>query len=61
MNAIRIRLINLDRILLTSDILPSAFRDHLAVIDAILARDLGRSIEAMDTHVRNARQRAVEF
>jgi DNA-binding GntR family transcriptional regulator len=60
-NTIRIRLINLDRILLNSDILPSAFADHLAIIDAILARDLGHSIDAMDTHIRNARQRAVAF
>lgn len=58
-NTIRIRLINLDRILLTSEILPSAFNDHLAVIDAILSRDMGRSIEAMDHHIRNARERAV--
>lgn len=60
-NTIRIRLINRDRILLNSEILPSAFRDHLAIIDAILARDMGRAIEAMDHHIRNARERAVAF
>ena len=60
-NTIRIRLINLDRILLNSEVLPAAFTDHLAVIDAILARDVGRSIEAMDHHIRNARQRATAF
>ena len=60
-NTIRIRLINLDRILLNSEVLPAAFTDHLAVIDAILGRDIGRSIEAMDHHIRNARQRATAF
>ena len=60
-NAIRIRLIKLDRILLNSEILPAAFGDHLGVIDAILARDTGRAVEAMDHHIRNARERAVSF
>jgi DNA-binding GntR family transcriptional regulator len=60
-NTIRIRLIKLDRILLNSEILPSAFTDHLAVIDALLARDTPRAIEAMDFHIHNARQRAVAF
>lgn len=60
-NTIRIRLIKLDRILLNSEVLPSAFADHLAVIDAIIARDTARSIEAMDHHIRNARERAIAF
>lgn len=60
-NVIRIRLINLDRILLNSEVLPAAFADHFAVIDAILARDVQRSMEAMDHHIQNARQRAIAF
>lgn len=60
-NAIRIRLIKLDRILLNPDILPAAFGDHLAIIDAMLARDIAAAIEAMDHHIRNARERAVSF
>lgn len=60
-NTIRIRLINLDRIMLNSDVLPAAFSDHLAIIDAILARNAGASVAAMDAHIHNARRRAVAF
>ncbi|RUT28344.1 GntR family transcriptional regulator [Arsenicitalea aurantiaca] len=58
-NAIRVRLINLDRIRLNETILPSAFADHIGVIDAILARDRARAVEAIDAHIRNARERAI--
>jgi DNA-binding GntR family transcriptional regulator len=58
-NAIRVRLINLDRIRLNETVLPSAFADHLGVIDAILARDRARAVEAIDAHIRNARERAI--
>jgi DNA-binding GntR family transcriptional regulator len=61
LNAIRMRLIKLDRITLTATILPDAFGDHLAVIDAILARDKLAAIEAMDAHIRNARERALHM
>ncbi|MEF2072651.1 GntR family transcriptional regulator [Consotaella aegiceratis] len=58
-NTIRIRLIKLDRITLTASVLPSAFQDHLAVIEAIGARDVHRAIDAMDRHIANARDRAI--
>lgn len=61
LNSIRIRLINLDRIMLNSEVLPAAFSDHLAIIDAILARNMGEAVEAMDVHIRNAHRRAVAF
>ncbi len=60
-NSIRIRLIRLDRILLTKLTLPSAFADHLAVIDALKARDREAAVAAMEAHIRNARDRAVEL
>lgn len=60
-NSIRIRLIKLDRIRLGPNTLPSAFNDHLAVIDAILSRDPVAAAQAMDRHIANARDRAMEL
>lgn len=60
-NAIRIRLIKLDRITLSASVLPAAFNDHLAVIAAIRARDAHAAIDAMDRHMMNARERALEL
>ena len=60
-NSIRIRLIKLDRIRLTKLTLPSAFADHLAVIAALKARDPAAAVAAIETHVRNARDRAIEL
>ena len=60
-NAIRIRLIRPDRIKLSETILPSAFQDHFAVIDTILKRDMSEAIGAIETHIRNARDRAIAF
>jgi DNA-binding GntR family transcriptional regulator len=60
-NAIRIRLIKLDRITLSAKVLPSAFGDHLAIIAAIRARDPHAAIEAIDRHMMNARDRALEL
>lgn len=60
-NAIRMRLIKLDRISLSKRVLPAAFADHLAVIDAIRARDPHAAADAMDRHIMNARERAIEF
>jgi DNA-binding GntR family transcriptional regulator len=60
-NAIRIRLIKLDRIKLTAEALPSTFGDHLAVIDAIRSRDAHAAIDAIDRHMLNARERALQL
>ncbi|EAR50226.1 hypothetical protein OG2516_12629 [Oceanicola granulosus HTCC2516] len=60
-NSIRIRLIKLDRIKLTKHTLPSAFNDHLAVIAALKARDAAAAVAAIEAHVRNARDRAIEL
>jgi DNA-binding GntR family transcriptional regulator len=60
-NSIRIRLIKLDRIKLTRLTLPSAFNDHLAVIEGLKARDPARAVAAIEAHIRNARDRAIEL
>lgn len=60
-NNIRIRLIRLDRIRLTQATLPDAFSDHLTVINAILMRDAHGAVSAMDKHIANARNRAMEM
>lgn len=60
-NATRIRLIKLDRIKLTRLTLPSAFADHLAVIEALKARDGAAAAAALDAHIRSARDRATQL
>lgn len=60
-NAIRVRLIKLDRIRLTPLVLAEAFKDHLDIIDAIQSRDHDRACAAIERHMRNARDRAVEL
>lgn len=60
-NAIRIRLIKLDRVTLSAAVLPAAFDDHLAVIAAIRSRDVHAAMDAMDRHIMNARERALEL
>lgn len=60
-NAIRIRLIKLDRVTLSAAVLPAAFADHLAIIAAIRSRDAHAAMDAMDRHMMNARERALEL
>ncbi|NTJ43831.1 GntR family transcriptional regulator [Agrobacterium larrymoorei] len=60
-NAIRMRLIKLDRITLSDRVLPPAFADHLAIIEAIKSRDARAATDAIDRHILNARERAIEF
>lgn len=60
-NAIRMRLIKLDRISLSERVLPSAFDDHLTVIDAIKSRDPHAASDAIERHIVNARERAIVF
>ncbi|MCO5731383.1 GntR family transcriptional regulator [Rhizobium sp. SSA_523] len=60
-NAIRMRLIKLDRITLSERVLPSAFEDHLLIIDAIKSRDPIAASQAIERHIMNARERAIEL
>jgi DNA-binding GntR family transcriptional regulator len=60
-NAIRIRLIRLDRISLSPAVLPTAFADHLAIIRAIGRRDASAAVATLEQHIRNARDRATRL
>ncbi len=59
--AIRVRMIQLDRIRLNPVVLAPALADHLDIIEALLKRDRARAVEAIEKHIQNARQRAVAF
>lgn len=59
--AIRVRMIQLDRIRLNPVVLAPALADHLEIIDGILKRDRTLAVKAMETHIQNARLRAVAF
>lgn len=60
-NTIRIRLINLERIRLSREVLPKAFAEHFAIIDGILSRNPAQAMQAMDDHIAHARDRAMEL
>lgn len=60
-NAIRVRMIQIDRIRLNPVVLAPALADHIEIIDAILARDRNAAIAAIENHITNARNRAVSF
>lgn len=59
--AIRVRMIQLDRIRLNPVVLAPALADHLDIIEALLKRDRTRAVEAIEKHIQNARLRAVAF
>jgi DNA-binding GntR family transcriptional regulator len=58
-NSIRIRLIRLDRVLLTPHSLVPAMREHMVIIEALRSRDAKKLDEALDTHLDSARRRAM--
>jgi DNA-binding GntR family transcriptional regulator len=59
--AIRVRMIQLDRIRLNAIVLAPSLSDHIDIIDAILKRDPALAMAAMDKHIRNARDRALSL
>lgn len=59
--AIRVRMIQLDRIRLNPVVLAPALADHLEIIDSVLQRDRHAAVRAIETHIQNARTRAVAF
>jgi len=59
--AIRVRMIQLDRIRLNPVVLAPALADHLEIIDGILKRDRDAAVRAIEAHIHNARMRAVAF
>jgi DNA-binding GntR family transcriptional regulator len=59
--AIRVRMIQLDRIRLNASVLAPSLGDHIDIIDAIRARDPALAMAAMEKHIRNARDRALSL
>lgn len=60
-NSIRIRLIRLQRVLLTPDLLSPAMREHLTIIAAIQRRNVRQAVAALERHLTHARHRALGF
>lgn len=60
-NSIKIRLIRLDRVLLSPESLMPALQEHGEVIAAIRSRDAARAVAALERHLISARNRAMGF
>ncbi|MSP49814.1 MAG: GntR family transcriptional regulator [Alphaproteobacteria bacterium] len=58
-NSIKIRLIRLERVLLSPDSLMPALKEHGDIIAALRARDPARSVAALERHLTSARNRAM--
>ncbi len=58
-NSLRIRLIRLDRVTLSTDSLLPAMEEHLTLLAALLSRDPVRAVAAIDAHLTHARNRAL--
>ena len=58
-NSLRIRLIRLDQVTLSSDSLQSAMDEHLALLAALRTRDPLRAVAAIEAHLTHARSRAL--
>ncbi len=60
-NAIKIRLIRQAQTRLNPDLLMPTMQEHLAVIDAIAARDASKAADAMVTHIMSAQDKAMRI
>lgn len=58
-NSIKIRLIRLDRVLLSPDSLMPALKEHGDIIAALRARDSARAVATLERHLTSARNRAM--
>jgi DNA-binding GntR family transcriptional regulator len=58
-NTLRIRLIRLDRVVLTPEALLPAMREHLAIIAALRTRRPKEIAAAIERHLASARERAL--
>lgn len=58
-NSIKIRLIRLERVLLSPESLMPALKEHGDVIAALRARDSVRAVAALERHLSSARNRAM--
>lgn len=58
-NSIKIRLIRLERVVLSPEVLLPALQEHAKILSAIQARDTRAAVVAMERHMISARNRAM--
>lgn len=58
-NSVRIRLIRLAQTRMLPALLPAVMGEHLAIIEAMLARDVAAAVAALEAHIDVARRRAL--
>ena len=60
-NSMKIRLMRLERSVITPDRLLPAMTEHLAIIDALKTRNAARVVEALVSHIDSARSRVLDM
>ena len=60
-NQIKIRLIRHADTRLLPELLVSVMNEHLAILDALGARDVDAAVRAMQTHIKSAKRRALQI
>jgi DNA-binding GntR family transcriptional regulator len=60
-NSLKIRLMRLDRSVITPDRLLPAMTEHLHIIDALKTRNAPRVVEALVSHIDSARSRVLDM
>lgn len=58
-NSLRIRLIRLEHVVLTPEVVLPTMREHLELIAALKARDPDTAVALLETHIDNARRRSM--
>ncbi len=58
-NSVRIRLIRLAQTRMLPSLLPAVMGEHIAIIEALLARDAQAAVAALEAHIEVARRRAL--
>lgn len=58
-NSVRIRLIRLAQTRMLPALLPAVMGEHIAIIEAMLARDVAAAVAALEAHIDVARRRAL--
>jgi len=58
-NSVKIRLIRLERVLLTPSVLLPAMREHLLIIEAMRARNTQEVVQALENHLSSALRRVM--
>lgn len=58
-NSVRIRLIRMAQTRMLPALLPAVMGEHIAIIEAMLARDGARAVAALEAHIEVARRRAL--